>query len=241
MRIAYSKKSQPSAELLTTALEELGERVNLVRSSNQPSDINWGRSIANTELNRDISTVTNKRIMRNIFSENGEVPIPKLYNLGMYSGTELMLAVRQGSLIGRPDQHSKGRGLWKCDTMDDIKKALRGTRKKKPATHFMEYIIAPREYRVHIFKEKSIRISEKDFGNSGTTNAGNYTTKKPEHNIKHVRKAAKKAVKAVGLDFGAVDILADDNNCWVLEVNAAPHLGGTLPQLYAKKFMEVAR
>jgi D-alanine-D-alanine ligase-like ATP-grasp enzyme len=95
----------------------------------------------------------------------------------------------------------------------------------------MEFVEAAREYRVHVFKGKSIRISEKDF-----TEDGEYVTRKPQHEIRHVRNAAKEAVAALGLDFGAVDILATDDQCWVLEVNAAPGVGGTMPQLYADTF-----
>lgn len=139
-------------------------------------------------------------------------------------------------IVGRPDHHMKGRGLWVCHNLADVRRALRGTRRKRAATHFMEYVDAPHEYRVHIFKGKSIRISEKLQGEHGETSHGNYTTIKPTGNVRHVRKAAKQAVSALGLDFGAVDILANDDNCWVLEVNAAPGLGGTMPRVYAETF-----
>lgn len=230
LKISYAGKSRPSAQKLA----EEGD-VLLIRSSHQQADVNWGRSQANARLNPNISNVTNKRIMRQLFQED-YVPMPTLYSLREASE---VLADRWGKaqlviLIGRPDQHSKGRGLWKITDRKSLDKALKGTRKKKPATHFMEYIDkerAPREYRVHIFNGKSIRISEKEF-----TNDGKYTTAKPRHNVTHIRKAAKQAVAAVGLDFGAVDILANDDTCWVLEVNAAPGLGGTMPKLYLATF-----
>jgi glutathione synthase/RimK-type ligase-like ATP-grasp enzyme len=194
-------------------------------------DINWGKRVANTILNPDTSNVANKRKMRLLFAEHG-VPMPKLYTLH-----EAHAKVKEGRLIvGRPDKHSKGRGLWRVNSNDSFMRAMRGTRKKRAATHFMEWVEAPREYRVHIFKGRSIRISEKKFGEKGVTSTGNYVTIKPTEPIGHVRRAAKKAVEAVGLDFGAVDILADDENCWVLEVNSAPGLGGSLPRLYAQVF-----
>ena len=223
MIISYSGKSAISAELLA---EQLDEAV-LTRKSG--GDINWGRSQANTKLNADTSKTTNKRIMRKLFEEHG-VPIPKLCTITS------SVNINRYPVIGRPDYHSKGRGLWKCYNHADVRKALQGTSKKKAATHFMEYIDAPREYRVHIFMGKSIRISEKLFGSQGTTSAGSYTTIKPSHDVSHVRAAAKQAMLAVGLDFGAVDVLANDTECWVLECNSAPHLGGTLPKLYASKF-----
>lgn len=232
MRICYSGKSRPSAYAIEGASDD---RIRVVRSSE--GDVNWGRSRANTRLNPDISKTTNKRVMRQLFAENN-VPMPKLVRGHDYTDPTSGYTL---PIVGRPDTHSKGRGFWLCRTETDVVRAMQGTRKKRGATHFMEYIEAPREYRVHIFKGKSIRLSEKKFGVQGETSHGNYVTIKPAHPVKHVRAAAKKAVAAVGLDFGAVDILADNDNCWVLEVNSAPGLGGTLPKVYADMFLKWER
>ena len=217
MILTYSGRSAPSAFKIAAETSD----IQLNRGSR--GDINWGRARANTSLNPDISNVTNKRVMRELFAEH-DVPMPRLYSDHVGLDTNY-------PIVGRPDQHTKGRGFWKCHNVWDVQKALRGTRKKRAATHFMQFVEAPREYRVHIFLGKSIRISEKIFDSDG-----DYTTGKPRHEVKHVRKAAKKALEAVGLDFGAVDILANDTECWVLEVNAAPGLGGSMPKLYADTF-----
>lgn len=231
LTIAYSGKSQPTANAIATAA--YGEEVKLTRKSMPEVDINWGRNQANSKLNPDISNVTNKRVMRELFAEH-EVPMPNLYS------TEDIFAVDDHSLfpvVGRPDQHSKKRGFWKCNTIGEALEAIKGRRRKKAATHFMEFVDSEREYRVHIFQGKSIRISEKVFNPDGT-----YTTGKPgDIKLRRVREAAKLAVSAVGLDFGAVDILArgDENDeVFVLEVNAAPGLGGSMPKLYADTFMK---
>lgn len=226
MILCYAGRSRPSA----TAIAEMDDDIVAVR--NGRGDVNWGRARANTSLNPDISNVTNKRIMRGLFREH-EVPMPRLLTL-----EEAREAVASGdTIIGRPDRHTKGRGLWRCSSPYQLRRALRGTRRKKAATHFMEYINAPREYRVHVFKGKSIRISEKSFFND-ERGRRDYTTARPnpDDEIRHVRRAAKKALEAVGLDFGAVDILADDENCWVLEVNSAPGVGGSMPRVYAETF-----
>lgn len=234
MRIACARTSQPSALAI---VHEIPGTVELFMSSQKEGDVNWGRRVANTELNPDISNTVNKHVMRRLFREHN-VPAPKLWRaeeaLNLYLWDN-------GPLVGRPDRHSKGRGFWLCRSAQDVREAMWGTRRKAAATHFMEFVVAPREYRVHIFKGKSIRISQKLFGETGTTAHGNYITVKPSHPVKHVRRAAKNAVAAVGLDFGAVDILADDDNCWVLEVNAAPGLGGTMPKLWAETFLRWER
>lgn len=231
MILTVSGRSLPSA----MKIAESAYDITLNRGNE--GDINFGRNSANTQLNPDISNSTNKRRMRELFAEHS-VPMPKLYT--KQEVYEILAPLHEGQhghhFVGRPDTHMKGRGFWHVRTIGDLRRASDGTRRKKPATHFMEYIEAPREYRVHIFCGKSIRISEKDH-----TAFHEYTTIKPTHNIEHVRKAAKQAVKAVGLDFGAVDILADDNNCWVLEVNSAPGIGGSLPRLYADVFAKWER
>lgn len=219
MRIAYSKKSKISAQRIADASNG---RIVAVRGGE--AEIGWGVANAQTILNSDTRNATNKRVMRNLFARY-DVPMPKLYSF-----TDMNW---QFPCVGRPDTHMKGRGFWLCNNMTDVKRALDGTRKKKAATHFMEYVVAPREYRVHIFNGKSIRISEK-----AHTAFHEYTTRKPTHNVKHVRKAAKQAVNALGLDFGTVDILADDTNCWILEVNTAPGLGGSMPRLWADTFIK---
>lgn len=219
MTICYSGRSAPSAQRIADQSDDIFT----VRGSE--GDVNWGRNRANTELNPDISNVTNKRRMRELFRDN-DVPMPKMYNADLEA-----ICATGGVLVGRPDYHMRGRGFWLCRTPQDIRRALAGTSRKAAATHFMEFIEASHELRVHIFRGKSIRISEKQgYGNT-------YTTIKPTIEVKQARKAAKKAMRAVGLDFGAVDILVkDDGSVYVLEVNAAPGVGGTMPALYAQAF-----
>lgn len=233
MRLVYSGRSAPSAFKIADAAA--GD-IEIARSSQ--GDVNWGRATANTKLNPDTSNCTNKRKMRELFKEHN-VPMPTLYSFdyvaNQFGGGRYM------NLIGRPDTHTKGRGLWHITCGVEFWKAVNGTRRKKAATHFMEYIESDREYRVHIFQGKSIRISQKEFF-IDENGKKDYTTGKPgEIKVRRVREAAKQAVEALGLDFGAVDILArgDDNaEVFVLEVNAAPGLGGSMPKLYSEVFLK---
>lgn len=226
MIICYSGKSAISANLIAD------EDDDIMTVRNGTGDINYGRYKAKSKLNPNISNSTNKRVMRELFAEK-KVPMPKLLTL-----EEVSQAITEGKkVVGRPDKHSQARGFWLIETEQQLQRALKGTRKKMAATHFMEFVEASHEVRVHIFCGKSIRISEKAFfvDDNGKRN---YTTIKPTVKKKRIRRAAKKAVKALGLDFGAVDILVTDDAAYVLEVNAAPGLGGTMPKLYAKVFKE---
>lgn len=199
-------------------------------------DVNWGRRVAQSRLNPQTDTAVNKRRMRDLFAEH-DVPTPELLYSGILGADNLDALYGDGRvMVGRPDFHTKGRGFWLCRNRVDIERALRGTRRKKPATHFMEYISpeeAPKEFRVHVFLGESIRISQKKH-----TDFHIYTTQRPDPELpkKHIRTAAKAAVAALGLDFGVVDIMTseDQTQVWVLEVNTAPGLGGTTPRLWAE-------
>jgi glutathione synthase/RimK-type ligase-like ATP-grasp enzyme len=176
-------------------------------------------------LNADVSNATNKRRMRELFSEAG-VPAPRLF-----LGQDADEAAASGTqLIGRPDQHWKGRGFWRVDNTEQLAAARAGTRRKRAATHFMEFIDTPHEFRVHVFGDRVIRLNHKN-----TTAFHEWTSEpSPFSENDHLRQAAKAAITALGLHFGAVDILADESQAWVLEVNTAPGLGGTLPAVYAR-------
>jgi glutathione synthase/RimK-type ligase-like ATP-grasp enzyme len=228
LTITHSAFSTPSATLLA----EQGD-VTLIRSSAQEADINWGRATSSAVLNRDTAAATNKRLMRERFAQAG-VPMPRLFTADQVANEETAPAI-----IGRPDRHSKGRGMWLITDGASLTRALAGTRRKRAATHFMEYISeerAPREYRVHIFLGRSIRISRKDWEAEDRT----WRAVRPgDMDMRKVRQAAKDAVAALGLDFGAVDILAGGTNnedVWVLEVNTAPGLGGSMPRVYHEAF-----
>ena len=209
-------------------------RIEAVRSSD--CDINWGRRFADdATLNPATMSSANKHVMRQRFAEH-DVPAPKFYEpddalirLGLNAHTDSPV-----TLIGRPSYHTRRQGFWVCNTLEEGQWALLGRGGKKAATHFVEMVYLEREFRVHVFNGKSIRISEKEF-----TEDGDYTTVKPSFTRRrHIRDAAKAAVESVGLNFGCVDILADAEHAYALEVNAAPGLGGSMPTLWANTFIK---
>ena len=225
LSIAYSGTSSPSAHRIA----EVSPEVELIRDSSAEVDVNWGRATANAKLNRDTSRATNKRVMREVMWEN-DVPMPILFR-----NDDVWLPA-----VGRPDRHTRGKDFWLCWTEEDVQAALRGTDKKQAATHFVEYVSkdrAPREFRVHVFRGDVIRTSLKAYDLEAEKAGRHYTTKSAiGFRTDHVQDAALRAIDAVGLDFGAVDILASDDECWVLEANCAPGLGGTMPKVYANTF-----
>lgn len=95
-----------------------------------------------------------------------------------------------------------------------------------------------REYRVHVFRGQVLFIQQKRRA-SGYRDNPNYSNVVRNHgngwiyghlNITEphssVIREAVNAVAALGLDFGAVDVLSRRGEAWVLEVNTAPGLSG---------------
>ncbi len=130
-----------------------------------------------------------------------------------------------------------GRGIVLVDTVDKLVQAPLYTKYKKKR----------KEFRVHVFKNQVIDVAEKrkrkiehrppDFDGyirnlaNGWVFCRDNVTKPAD-----LDGLAIAACNALGLDFGAVDIIWNerDNKCYVLEVNTAPGLQGTTLENYAR-------
>jgi hypothetical protein len=105
------------------------------------------------------------------------------------------------------------------------------------------------EYRVHMFKGKSIRAGVKRQRNERPNgqaphpwirsfDAGWIIAYQDFRSTAPMRDIAKRAVEALGLDFGAVDIgKKADGTLIVLEVNRAPGVEGGTSEAYARKIV----
>lgn len=205
--IHYGSKSKPSALALEERLTQLGY---------SGPDINFGYPGSPDALNEPeaLRRASNKRLALEAFRE-ADIPCPE----------EAVEGVTPFPWVGRPDKHSGGRGFWLCHDMDDVRRALKGTRLKAKATHFMELIDEPREFRVHVVADRVIKLSEKYGGMIKNHRQGAVFAYPEDCSFKRdLRHLAKQAVDLFGLDFGAVDILEKDGSFFVLEVNTAPCL-----------------
>lgn len=112
---------------------------------------------------------------------------------------------------------------------------------------YTAYIPNTREYRVHVFQGEVIRVQGKyldfpeDHQNPYIKNHGQgFRFRTPDKTLLPERlEAAVKAVEALGLDFGAVDLLKGaDGQTYVLEVNTAPACSPLTARAYISKFAE---
>jgi hypothetical protein len=185
-----------------------------------------------------VKAASNKKAARRTFEEQG-IPAPKLFLRG--SDVDIF------PVVGRTSYHSKGSGFWFCKNAREVQRAV-----SAGATHFMEFVPNTREYRVHTFiKAKamdndertpedyvSVKISEKVWTGEGSPDPNEpqknhdfgWTFLGPqnrrEEELDVVRHVAKQAISALGMDFGAVDVMyrVKNKRPYVLEVNSTPSL-----------------
>lgn len=112
---------------------------------------------------------------------------------------------------------------------------------------------ARREWRVHVFKGV-ITYVQKKIRRNGYREDPNYREDVRNHHTGWVYSNqfsdtpndavlwnAVKAVEALGLDFGAVDVISRGTSAWVLEVNTAPGLTGTTLETYQHNIVEYVK
>jgi hypothetical protein len=240
------------------ALLKSGEPPKVIINLGVTDDLDYGGTIINTQ--DMVRAASNKRKARQIFVEQG-VPTPELYlEPGAVSKEDL-------PVIGRTSYHKKGEGFWFCKTLTAVSRAA-----KAGATHFLEFVPNTREYRVHVFTKRkylgtegrkpenfvSIKISEKVWQGDdkpdkdepqknhvfGWTFLGPQNRREEELDV--VRHAAKQAMAALGLDFGAVDVMyrVRAKQPYVLEVNSTPSLSddnATTCEVYAGRILKTTR
>lgn len=117
---------------------------------------------------------------------------------------------------------------------------------------YVKYIPKEYEYRVHVFNGKVIDVQQK---RKRTNYEGEVNTKIRNHHtgwvycrqsyvappcIAEMEDHCIKAVKALGLNFGAVDVIYSkkNNKFYILEVNTAPGMEGETLNVYAKAILE---
>jgi hypothetical protein len=110
---------------------------------------------------------------------------------------------------------------------------------------YVKYIKKSAEYRVHVFNGQVIDVQQKRRRNGLTNDEVNFQirvhdngwvfTREDINTPEMVTRESIKAVNALGLDFGAVDVIYNRHysTAYVLEVNCAPGIENTTVQIYA--------
>ncbi len=216
--------------------------------------INWGNSrlsesipYVESDLNKHsaIAIACNKLKTFDLLYEN-EYPYLPNYCTSRYEASNMLyIATEGGERLGKESiycrtsltSHSGGGIVIAKNILDLVEAPLYtlGTKHKY-------------EYRVHVFRESVIDVQQKKRrlnwtgGDTGIRNHSNgYIYARADINYPvEIEQAAIKAVKILGLDFGAVDIgyRERDNKVFLFEVNTAPGLVGTTLEKYAQAFKD---
>ena len=153
-----------------------------------------------------------------------------------YFTSKHQIAVEDLPVLARSHRHTRGLDIQYIDSMEE----LMGSR----ADYYTQYIPAKHEYRVHVFNGEPVRLQKKiakaedaspiiKNAEHGYILADNFKYTKLLKRERKVIDMAVRAVGALGLTFGAADVLYYDRVPYVLEVNTAPALDDYGLQLYA--------
>lgn len=159
---------------------------------------------------------------------------------------DIPLPLQEFPLLARRINHTQGRDIQLVMQRQDIELA-----RQRGAEFLSKYIPVSREFRVHSFEGETIKISEKVLTSPEECtvpyirNFENGYTFRNVQNLPgairdQVTRSSHAAVEALGLDFGAVDVvLGDDNQVTILEVNTGPSLrSDTSIEVYVNRFAE---
>lgn len=132
-----------------------------------------------------------------------------------------------------------GQGIFVCEPNDEV---------LPHAPLYVKYKKKRHEYRVHVFNGQVIDVTQKKRkkGFEGVDNKirnhknGWIYARDDVTEPNDLRTQALNTINAVGLKFGAVDLIWNEkeNKCYVLEVNTAPGLYETTLRKYAEAFVK---
>lgn len=214
MRVLYHRRCGPSGRRLADALADIESDLTL----------NWGLSTAGNGLwindPSSVAVASDKLAALQVMAGfKHHVPTPQFTD----DPDVAVSWLTSGHLvIGRTAHHRGGSGLSAISSPSGVEWSRR-----QGATHWLKRVDAIHEYRVHVVAGKVIKTSEK-LGGAGwvRAKANGWTFRSPTTTFEErapVRLAARRAVRSLGLDFGAVDVLVDrDGGVYTLEVNTAP-------------------
>lgn len=221
---AYHRRSKPTGELLAKMLQLPHGDCPSAYAENKQLLIRWGNRV-NAANDHFYDTVINScdaisrcsdKLAASITMTNSGINVPA-FDVDPYR----LIEEYGYPILGRDFSHARG---------TDIKLILQERDLRSKKDYYSVYIPTKREYRIHVVGDEVIRIQGKflDYPKQQVAHIRNYATgyrfRAPRLRLKSDRlEAAVAAVKSLGLDFGAVDlIVADDGLGYVLEVNTAP-------------------
>lgn len=187
--------------------------------------------------NRALNNASNKKTARELL-ERGKIAVPKTYKIGELYKAPMPVVIR-------PERHRAGINFHVCYTDNEAERAIR----RIGGTYYISDVYPKtEEYRVHVALGKALLIKRKPEPKDKSVVAWNFhqnelpwsTIDRKDYDLEMVKLACD-AVKELGLDFGAVDIMSKPTNKKlpnhvVVEVNTAPSYTPYLIEKYGALF-----
>lgn len=134
-------------------------------------------------------------------------------------------------VIARPSRHAKGKNFVVLKNVTEFR--AHWDANEHNGWYYSAFIDKDREIRVHCAHGKVLEIMEKPRPANGTIawnraiNGAPFVRIERANYKKYMVLEALKAIKALGLDFGGVDVILVGNQAYVLEVNTSPTLNSS--------------
>lgn len=207
--------------------------------------IRWGNRIE-ADLNNSIvynkaeaiAKGSDKKLTRQIFVEKG-ISTPRAVNP---QSLDINYPV-----IARPRTHAKGRNFITLNNLQDFQRHYNNNNGN---WYYSEFVDKVKEYRVHCAHGRILNYLEKPNPGDGqiawnrAINGEAFTNVNWDSYDSKIALECLKAVEALGLDFGGVDVIVNANGTpYILEVNTSPTLNSSEYSMtrYAKYFDWLAK
>lgn len=248
--LPYKKGSEGAKSLTTKLSENLQKQIKQIRLENSKFKgngklvLNWGNSehvppevLKATIINHpdNVGIASNKLKCFKVLSD-AEVSVPDwTADPSVAKGWKAEVCCRT-KLTG-----NSGEGLFIVEPDEDL----------VLSPLYTKYVKKKYEYRIHVMngkvidtqrkaRDKAVEMENVDWRIRNHSN-GFIFARNEDHDIpEDVTVQAVTAVNALGLDFGAVDVIWNEHyeKAYVLEVNTAPGLVGTTLENYANAIVE---
>jgi hypothetical protein len=246
---AYTRKTRPTGRMLA---ELLGFQKFGVRTPTRPLDVllRWG---SRKPMPRARIVLNQARAIA--LASDKVRAIETLVGAGIHcvpcftTWEQALAAARGGIIFGRTRHGHSGAGI----VVYDPSGTYDGRYPESPASPHEWYTIyhePTREVRIHVVEGEVVRIQGKylDFPEDAEQNPFvrnhqmGYRFRTPRKDLRSRRKEiAIEAVRALGLNFGAVDMMlfGESRRAMVLEVNTAPSCSPMTAEAYAEALNEL--
>jgi hypothetical protein len=225
VQLVIAEPSLKTGKILAELMQERGMKV--LRNTPAPALISYGVRIGATSkpcLNANAGMAD--KLSQLLLVQKGGVLIPSIYEAGHNV---------HFPLLARKRHHRAGRDIMPVFQASEIP-----WRKAAGADFFIEYIPIEEEYRVWVFRnrhkgtyqKKMVRPAEYKKIGRNFKNGFAFELVQSENVPRGAVDLAVASLKALSLDFGAVDILKGlDGRYYFLEVNTAPGVEGEKRQV----------